>query len=125
MDANKMRELQKTLIQRREELLVRIQATNEEFRESPPHDRPAGADFFSGEICAEENKFNAEQMFIKRALQMVGAIEIALRNMKNSQYGICRMCRREIPVERLKIVPEAIRCVKCQTMVESPFKSFS
>lgn len=125
METSKMRKLKETLIQRREELLVRIQTANKEFRESPPHNRPAGADFFSGEICAEEGKFETDQLFIKRALQMVDAIEIALRNMKNSQYGVCRMCRREIPVERLKIVPEAIRCVKCQTMFESPFKSFS
>lgn len=125
MDVSKMRELKETLIQRREELLVRIQATNEEFRESPPHNRPAGADFFSGEICAEESKFRADQMFIKRALQAVGAIEVALHSMKRAQYGVCRMCRREIPVERLKIIPETVRCVKCQTMVESPFKSFS
>lgn len=125
MDASQMRKLQETLIQRREDLLIRIQAANEKFREYPPYNRPINADFFSGEICAEEGKFGADQLFIKRALQMVGAIEIALRNMKNSQYGICRMCRREIPVERLKSVPETVRCVKCQTMVESSFKSFS
>ncbi|MDH4944897.1 TraR/DksA C4-type zinc finger protein [Sulfurimonas sp. C5] len=31
----------------------------------------------------------------------------------NTEYGICQECEEEIAVERLKLVPESIYCVKC------------
>ncbi len=39
---------------------------------------------------------------------------IALRQIDTGCYGICINCRQEIPTERLKAIPGAIRCVRCQ-----------
>jgi len=41
-------------------------------------------------------------------------INSALEKIKNKKYGICEKCGKEIPVERLKISPEARFCLKCQ-----------
>jgi len=40
-------------------------------------------------------------------------INIALDRMKNNQYGVCTSCSAEIPLARLEIKPESVRCVKC------------
>jgi hypothetical protein len=42
-------------------------------------------------------------------------IDILIRQALNDQqFGICEECGKQIPVERLLIVPDAIRCVPCQ-----------
>lgn len=40
-------------------------------------------------------------------------INSALEKIKNNKYGICEKCKKEIPIERLKISPEARFCLKC------------
>jgi len=40
-------------------------------------------------------------------------INSALEKIKNNKYGICEKCKKEIPIERLKISPDARFCIKC------------
>ena len=42
----------------------------------------------------------------------------ALEKHREGTFGICDVCEEEIPSERLKITPAAIRCVKCQEKYE-------
>lgn len=43
---------------------------------------------------------------------------IALESFQNGTYGICVDCGEDIPVERLRLIPGAIRCVGCQEEFE-------
>lgn len=45
-------------------------------------------------------------------------IEEARWALANGSYGICRDCHKPIPVERLKAVPEAVRCLDDQRHFE-------
>lgn len=40
-------------------------------------------------------------------------IEEALEKIKKSDYGKCNNCKKEIDLERLKVIPEAKLCLKC------------
>jgi len=40
-------------------------------------------------------------------------INNALDKIKSNTYSICEECKKEIELKRLKIVPEAKRCLKC------------
>jgi DnaK suppressor protein len=42
----------------------------------------------------------------------------ALRALGDGSYGTCRDCRKPIPAERLRVVPEAVRCIHCQRHYE-------
>jgi RNA polymerase-binding transcription factor DksA len=42
----------------------------------------------------------------------------ALHALADGSYGTCRICKRPIPPERLKAVPEAVRCLDCQRRFE-------
>lgn len=44
--------------------------------------------------------------------KLVGLYE-AVDRIKNGVYGVCRRCEENIPLERLKIVPEATHCFDC------------
>lgn len=46
-------------------------------------------------------------------------LEEALRKLEEGTYGICDECGKEIDDERLKIMPFATLCVKCQSKKES------
>lgn len=38
----------------------------------------------------------------------------ALARIKAGSYGVCKYCGKEIPVERLLLVPGALQCMECQ-----------
>ena len=42
------------------------------------------------------------------------AIDDALLAIKNKTYGVCSMCGKLIPRDRLEAAPFAIRCVECK-----------
>ena len=41
-------------------------------------------------------------------------VERALARLGTGTYGICEECSEPIPLERLRALPEATRCVRCQ-----------
>ncbi len=45
-------------------------------------------------------------------------IEEAIRRMESGEYGTCDMCHEKIPVARLKALPYARYCVRCQEEIE-------
>lgn len=49
---------------------------------------------------------------------MLTAIDNALNNIKNNNYGICNRCGREIPLERLEALPWAASCTTCQQQTQ-------
>ena len=65
---------------------------------------------------------SASQVFEQsRVLALRGNLEHLLRQVEDAlaqceaeTYGICEICGREIPPERLEILPYAARCVPCQ-----------
>ena len=46
---------------------------------------------------------------------MVALLEarVALRRLDEGSYGICEVCTKPIPYERLEAIPHALRCVSC------------
>jgi DnaK suppressor protein len=47
------------------------------------------------------------------------AVNAALGRLRGSGYGLCVDCGADIPFERLHHSPQALRCVACQSAVES------
>jgi RNA polymerase-binding transcription factor DksA len=59
---------------------------------------------------------NAE---LTRDLDELRALEAAMNRLDNdASYGVCIACRTEIPFERLRAEPAALRCVECQRVYE-------
>ena len=56
---------------------------------------------------------------LTRDLNELRAIDAALIRMGNGKsYGRCADCGLEIPFERLKAEPAALRCIECQSVHE-------
>jgi DnaK suppressor protein len=48
----------------------------------------------------------------------LGAVSRALLRMRQGRYGLCTDCGTEIPFDRLKVEPQADRCVPCESSRE-------
>ncbi|MDE1920961.1 MAG: TraR/DksA family transcriptional regulator [Candidatus Omnitrophica bacterium] len=43
----------------------------------------------------------------------------ALQRIEDGNYGLCQTCKKSIPATRLKAIPHAQTCLKCQELKES------
>jgi DnaK suppressor protein len=59
-----------------------------------------------------------ELAWTDQELQELGAVSRALQRVNDPHYGLCSDCHAEIPFDRLKIEPQAMRCVACATRRE-------
>jgi DnaK suppressor protein len=55
---------------------------------------------------------------VDRLARELKEIDRALEDVQAGRYGICRECGDEIAPARLRVMPSAIRCVRCQTNQE-------
>jgi len=47
-------------------------------------------------------------------------MEEAERKLEEGTFGMCEDCGVEIEEERLRVIPYAVRCVRCQERIEGP-----
>lgn len=47
------------------------------------------------------------------------AIDAALERLRVGTYGLCETCQGEIPIDRLRAIPTARRCLTCQGAQET------
>jgi len=55
---------------------------------------------------------------IDRDAQELRRIDAALLRIQEGTFGYCSDCDQEIPWERLRAEPTAVRCVRCQELYE-------
>jgi DnaK suppressor protein len=53
------------------------------------------------------------------ARMVLADVEAALERMDQGRYGRCHLCTRPIALDRLKIVPQARYCARCQQVKEA------
>ena len=51
--------------------------------------------------------------------QMLHQIDDALMRIDEGSFGLCVACKKVIPMTRLKAIPHAQTCLKCQEKIES------
>ncbi|HDL10078.1 MAG TPA: TraR/DksA family transcriptional regulator [Candidatus Omnitrophica bacterium] len=54
--------------------------------------------------------------------ELLYMIDEALNKIESGEYGICELCGARIPKQRLKAIPYARYCVKCQEEEEKRIK---
>lgn len=72
----------------------------------------AGGDFGDQSFASGESSLDLAEA--KRDLAELSAIDAALSAITEGSYGFCENCGVEIPAERLRVQPLALRCVSCQ-----------
>jgi len=53
------------------------------------------------------------EAILAKSRNRLSRLETALEKMDGEEYGICSVCAEPIPPARLRLMPEADRCVRC------------
>ncbi|MGI6285404.1 TraR/DksA C4-type zinc finger protein [Neomoorella humiferrea] len=70
------------------------------------------------DLGSEEFERSKDLALRDNARLQLRKIEDALASIKEGTYGYCRECGREIPRERLEVVPETTLCLACRKKLE-------
>ncbi len=65
-----------------------------------------------------ESEREMDMATVDNELQELSAVKQALNRLKDGVFGACSACDGDIPFDRLKIEPWALRCVRCQAAFE-------
>ena len=120
---------QKQLEKIRKELEAEIRRLHEE--SSVIEHRAAGADETDavheladydenhpGDLGTETFEREKDLALSENVGALIAKVERAVEKVNEGTYGACDRCGAEIPSERLRILPYASMCVRCQDAVE-------
>lgn len=77
------------------------------------------------DAALEATECEMEYHFVEAESREFGQIERAIQRFEQGDYGICETCGCAIPIARLKVLPFAGKCVKCQQLDEDEQNSSS
>jgi RNA polymerase-binding transcription factor DksA len=75
------------------------------------HNHPAD----EGSELHEQEVDETTEIFLEEEERRIAE---ARRALEDGTYGTCKSCGKAIPPERLRAVPEAVRCIDCQRHFE-------
>ena len=59
------------------------------------------------------NNKSINDRMLRNSLQKLKNLKTGLKRLGNIDFGICIQCKREININRLLLIPETLKCVKC------------
>jgi DnaK suppressor protein len=106
--------LQRTLNDRREELLRRLGGDLQDLRQGSGESSGDSADQ-AFESSGEEVTSQLAQLESRELRQ----IERSLKRIQQGTYGLCEICQKKIPMARLDALPFSTTCIQCQREMEA------
>ena len=115
-------ELRRMIVERRRTLAEEVQEGTERARADRFEDL-AGTAPDAGDESVATLIGDLDHADVSRDMTELRALEAARARIAEGSYGVCADCGGEIEYERLKAAPEALRCIRCQTLHEKTFAS--
>ena len=99
----------------KEKIIEEIERLSAKILEYKKMTQPIAPDDAIGRVSrmdAINNRAVAEEA-LRKAERKLQKLKIAQKEIKNTNFGFCLNCKKEIPIARLIIVPESKKCVNC------------
>jgi DnaK suppressor protein len=110
-------ELQRMLIELRDETLGKIEQTmGTKLGEDPRMSTLSTMDI--GDLSQLDFDENIDYTILQMHIERLREIEDALDRLEGGSYGSCENCGEAIIMERLKVLPFTTYCVRCQEQRE-------
>ena len=61
------------------------------------------------------NNKSVNEAALRTAREKLKGLQEALENINKPDFGLCMSCGGDIPIQRMMIMPESKKCVKCAT----------
>ncbi|MGL6227326.1 MAG: TraR/DksA family transcriptional regulator [Thermoguttaceae bacterium] len=106
--------LKEELLVRRESLRREIQGEKADFSTLCDRDMIGDIAELALNYTEDELDYQLAEVGSREWMQ----IERAIERINEGTYGVCEMCQCPIPIARLKALPFAERCVRCQQLAE-------
>jgi RNA polymerase-binding protein DksA len=100
--------IRQRLLERRNEITERLSRVTEDLRHAR---QPLDADFEEQAIEREN-----DEVLVALDQSMRGElvqVEATLARIEKGEYGICSVCREEISLRRLEVLPHTNMCIAC------------
>jgi RNA polymerase-binding transcription factor DksA len=121
LSQTQLRTLQLSLKDRRRTMVAELRSDAERVR-ADSYSETAGPVTDLGDEALADLIADLDNADLTRDLNELRALEAALARMAGGKsYGRCADCELEIPYERLKAEPAALRCVECQGVHERTY----
>ncbi len=111
----------KLLLDKREEILGDINQISEETLKKSQKDASgdiSGYTFHMADVATDNYDREFSLGLASKERGVLFEINSALQKLTEGKYGICESCKRSISKIRLKAVPYAKHCLKCQKNLE-------
>ena len=108
MEAQKLKQLSKLLIEEQQRLLDLVERTKKHLYR---REEPYSADFAEQAVEVENNE--VVERLDEDAKVDLAHIQKALSRIEDGSYGICTGCNNTINEARLEAIPQAERCINC------------
>ncbi|MCK2157065.1 MULTISPECIES: TraR/DksA C4-type zinc finger protein [Exiguobacterium] len=79
-------------------------------------------DYDTGELSSYDNHpgDSGDELFLRERDQamtdmqeeMLSDVDLALKAIEDGTYGVCKVCGKDIEIERLDIIPETLLCIE-------------
>ena len=120
-NAKELKEYRERLLNLKEDILAQIREKSEDTLMKSQKDMSgdiSGYGIHMADVASDnyEREFNLGLVSNER--KFVFEIEDALKRIEDKTYGICQACNKPIGKTRLKAVPHAKNCKKCQEKIE-------
>ncbi|RMH97354.1 MAG: TraR/DksA family transcriptional regulator [Calditrichaeota bacterium] len=117
MDEKTQNYFKELLIKKRKEVLERIEQLRETALEMTYKDTSgdhSGYSHHMADLGTDAMEREKVFLFLSREEKYLQQINQALQRIELGEYGVCRVCGKEIDVQRLEIVPTTRICVPCK-----------
>ena len=116
MDQQTLEKFKNLLLEKRLEVLDRIEQLREATRQNS--EEGSGNRTGIGLDLADQGSDQMERekafLFLSREEKYLQQIQDALNRIELGEYGVCRVCGKDIDPKRLEIVPTTRICVPCK-----------
>ena len=99
----------------KEKILEEIEGLKKNIAFLEEMSKPVAPDAAIGRLTRMEaiNSKSINDINLKSAKNRLSRLQSALNRIDGENFGICVNCGEPIPVKRLMIIPESLKCVEC------------
>ena len=94
---------------------VEIEKTLKAINDYKEMTQPVAPDNAIGRVSRMDaiNNRSVAEAGLRQAVEKLNKLNFALSKTDSDEFGFCRICRKEIPLMRLALMPQSLFCVNC------------